>query len=90
VVGLALRVAETATIPIGHEVRTDSIAIRFWGFMAFRPDQKLLSHLGEAGAAIFVVQHIEYGGHDRTSLFGHLNVHLPGLCGCELDHNPPR
>jgi hypothetical protein len=34
-----------------------------WSFRAFSWDQKLLSHFSEAGAAIFTIEQVEYGGH---------------------------
>jgi hypothetical protein len=37
--------------------------------MPLRRNQKLLSHFGEAGTAVFAVEEVEYGGHDPTSLF---------------------
>jgi hypothetical protein len=37
--------------------------------MHLRRDQKLLPHFGEAGAAVFAVEKVEYRGHDPTSLF---------------------
>ena len=43
------------------------IAIRFWDLMALSRDQKkLFPHFGEAGTAVFVVEEVEYGGHDWT------------------------
>jgi hypothetical protein len=48
------------------------IAIRFWDIMALSWDQqKLFPHFGEAGTAIFAVEEVEYGGHDRTPSFDH-------------------
>jgi hypothetical protein len=41
------------------------IAIRFQDFRAFSRHQKLPSHFSEAGAAIFAVEQVEYGGHDH-------------------------
>jgi len=32
--------------------------------MPLRRDQKLFPHFGEAGAAVFAVEQVEYGGHD--------------------------
>jgi hypothetical protein len=40
------------------------IAVRFWNRRA-RDHQKLFPHFGEAGKAIFAVEEIEDGGHDR-------------------------
>ena len=31
-----------------------------------RRDQKLFPHFGEAGTAIFLIQEIEYGGHNSV------------------------
>jgi hypothetical protein len=43
------------------------IAIRFWDLMALSRDQmKLFPHFGEAGTAVFAIEEVEYGGHDRT------------------------
>jgi len=40
--------------------------------MALSRDQKkLFPHFGEAGTAVFVVEEVEYGGHDRTPSFDH-------------------
>jgi hypothetical protein len=37
--------------------------------MLLSRDQKLLPHFGEAGAAVFAVEKVEYRGHDPASLF---------------------
>ena len=37
--------------------------------MTFRRGQKLLSHFGKAGIAVFAVEEVEYGGHDLASQF---------------------
>jgi hypothetical protein len=43
------------------------IAIRFWDVMTLsRDEKKLFPHFGEAGTAVFAVEKVEYGGHDRT------------------------
>ena len=64
-------VAKTA-IPTGGPARMADIAIRFWDLMALSRDQKkLFPHFGEAGTAIFAVEEVEYGGHDRTPSFDH-------------------
>jgi len=56
----------TAT-PISSVGRIPGIAIRFWNFLALsRRDQKLFPHFGETGTAIFAVNQVKYGGHDRT------------------------
>ena len=52
------------------------IAKRFWNLMPLRRDQKLFTHLGEAGTAVFAVQEVKYGGHDLISLFDlHHDLH---------------
>ena len=59
-------VAKTAILA-GGPARMADIAIRFWDLMALSRDQKKLSpHFGEAGTAVFAVEEVEYGGHDRT------------------------
>jgi hypothetical protein len=59
-------VAKTAILT-GGPARMADIAIRFWDLMALRRDQKkLFPHFGEAGTAVFVVEEVEYGGHDWT------------------------
>jgi len=63
-------VAKTA-IPTSGAARMADIAIRFWDLMARSRDQKLFPHFGEAGAAVFAVEEVEYGGHDRTPSFDH-------------------
>jgi hypothetical protein len=50
---IALTGAGIATIPM-----------RFQDFVAGNRYQKLLSHFGEAGTAIFAVNQVEYAGHD--------------------------
>ncbi|SHH05065.1 hypothetical protein SAMN05444169_5460 [Bradyrhizobium erythrophlei] len=65
------RRAQTVTTPISRTVRTVDIEIRFWDFMALRPDEKLFPHFGEARAAIFAIQKVENGGHDRTPSLNH-------------------
>ncbi|TMJ52354.1 MAG: hypothetical protein E6G85_11730 [Alphaproteobacteria bacterium] len=52
------------------------IATRLRGFIARRPDQELFPHFSEAGTAIFVVQQVEYGGHDRTPSFDHRSARV--------------
>jgi hypothetical protein len=39
------------------------IAICLWHFRTLTRDQKLFPHFSEAGAAIFAIEHFEYGGH---------------------------
>jgi hypothetical protein len=83
--------AWTADVPIVRAVRTVRIAIGVRNFTALRPDQKLFAHFGETGTAIFAVEQVEYGWHDRPlrfddrSLSGyHTSWHATG----DLDHNP--
>ena len=57
-------VAKTA-IPTSGAAKMADIAIR-WDLMAVSRDQKLFPHFGEAGTAVFAVEEVEYGGHDRT------------------------
>jgi hypothetical protein len=45
------------------------IAIRSRDLMPLRRDKKLFPHFGEASAAVFAVEKVEYRGHDPTSLF---------------------
>jgi hypothetical protein len=56
--------------------------------MAVSRDQKLFPHFGEAGAAVFAVEEVEYGGHDRTPSL--IITTLSFLSGCkgDLDHSP--
>jgi hypothetical protein len=62
-------VAKTA-IPTGGPARMADIAIRFWDLMALSRDQKkLFPHFGEAGTAVFAVEEVKYGRHDRTPSF---------------------
>ena len=60
---------------ISSAVGLTDIAICFGKFLALGPDQKLFPHFYKARTAIFAVKQVEYGGHDRTSLFDH--PHLP-------------
>jgi hypothetical protein len=63
-------VAKTA-IPTSGAAKTADIAIRVWDLMALSRDQKLFPHFGEAGTAVFAVEEVQYGGHDRTPSFDH-------------------
>jgi hypothetical protein len=48
------------------------IAIRFWDLVTLSRDQKkLLPHFGQASTAVFAVEEVEDGGHDRTPSFDH-------------------
>jgi hypothetical protein len=55
--------------------------------MVLRRDQKLFPHFGEAGTAVFAVEEVEYGGHDRTPSL--IIATLSFLSGCkgDLDHS---
>jgi hypothetical protein len=61
-------VAKTA-IATGGAGRIVDIAILFWDRRARIRNQKLLPHFRKARAAVFTVEEIEYGGHDRTPSF---------------------
>jgi hypothetical protein len=39
--------------------------IRFSSVGAFSCDQQLFPHFSEAGAAIFTIEQVQYGGHDH-------------------------
>jgi hypothetical protein len=58
-------------VRMGGAARMADIAIRFWDLMARSRDQKLFPHFGEAGTAVFAVEEVEYGRHDRTPSFDH-------------------
>jgi hypothetical protein len=61
-------VAKTAIPTSGAGGITD-IAIFFCDRLARIRNQKLLPHFREARTAVFTVEEIEYGGHDRTPSF---------------------
>jgi hypothetical protein len=61
-------VAKTA-IPTGGAVRIADIAIRYRRLLALSRKRKLFPHFGEPGTAVFAVEEIEYGGHDRPLSF---------------------
>jgi len=61
-------VAETVA-SIVRSGRIPGVAIRHRNFRALIRDQKLFPHFGKAGAAVFAVEEVEYGGHDRTPSF---------------------
>jgi hypothetical protein len=42
-----------------------SLMMHFASFGAFSRDQKLFPHFSEAGAAIFTIEQVQYGGHDH-------------------------
>ena len=60
--------AATPSIRAG---RIAGIPICCRDFVAGNREQKLFPHFGEAGTAIFAVEEVEYGGHDRTPSFDH-------------------
>ena len=62
-------VAKIAIPTIGAAKLAD-IAIRFCNLMV-RDQKKLFPHFGEAGTAVFAIEEVEYGGHDRTPSFDH-------------------
>lgn len=84
-------VAKTAIPACGAAGMTD-IAIRFWGLLALSRNQKLLPHFGEAGTAVFAVEEIEYGWHDRHLSFDRHHrfprYHLSWDARRDLDHSP--
>jgi hypothetical protein len=58
------------------------MAIRFWDLMALsRGQKKLFPHFGEPGTAVFAVEEVEYGGHDRTPRL--IITTLSFLSGCK-------
>jgi hypothetical protein len=61
-------VAKTGVATSGAAKIAD-IAIRFWDCLALSQNQKLLPHFREARTAVFAVEEVEYGGHDRTPSF---------------------
>jgi hypothetical protein len=85
-------VAMTAISASGAAGITD-IAIRFWDLLALSRNQKLLPHFGEAGAAVFAVEEIEYGWHDRHLSFDRHHrlphYHLSWDARRDLDYSPP-
>src|SRR5882724_9568351 len=84
-------VAKTAISACGAAGMTD-IAIRFWDLLALSRNQKLLPHFGEAGTAVFAVEEIEYGWHDRHLSFDShhrfLRYHLSWDARRDLDYSP--
>jgi hypothetical protein len=64
------------------------IAIRFWDLMALSRDQmKLFPHFGEAGTAVFAIEEVEYGGHDRTPRLIITTLSFLSECRRDLDHS---
>src|SRR5258708_19650885 len=55
--------AETVA-SISRPGRITRVAIRHRNFRALIRDQKLFPHFGKAGAAVFAVEEVEYGGAD--------------------------
>jgi hypothetical protein len=84
-------VAKTA-ISASRAAGMTDIAIRFWDLLALSRNQKLLPHFGEAGTAVFAVEEIEYGWHDRHLSFDRhhrlTRYHLPGDARRDLDYSP--
>jgi hypothetical protein len=59
-------------------ISADSItgtASRSRDLMSLRRDQKLLPHFGEASAAVFAVEKVEYRGHDPSNLVVRVDLH---------------
>jgi hypothetical protein len=77
-------VAKTA-IPTGGAAEMADIAIR-GDLMVLNRDQKLFPHFGQAGTAVFAVEEVEYGGHDRTPSFGITTLSFLSGCKGDLDH----
>jgi hypothetical protein len=58
-------------IPTSGATKMAAFAIR-WDLVALSRDQKkLFPHFGEAGTAVFAIEEVEYGRHDRTPSFDH-------------------
>jgi hypothetical protein len=53
-----------------------------------RDQKKLFPHFSEASTAVFAVEEVEYGGHDRTPLFDHHHAIISLGCQTDLDHSP--
>jgi hypothetical protein len=72
--------------------RMTDIAIRFWDSLALSRKQKLFPHFGEAGAAVFAVEEIEYSWHDRPLSFDRHHqfprYHLSWDARRDLDYSP--
>jgi hypothetical protein len=75
-------IVDKTAIPTSGAARMADSATRFWDLMALSRDQKkLFPHFGEAGTAVFAVEEVEDGGHDRTPSFDH---HHAIICsGCK-------
>jgi hypothetical protein len=55
---------------------------RFCDLIALSRDQKkLFPHFGEPGTAVFAVEDVEYGRHDRTPLFDQCGILTEDLFG---------
>jgi hypothetical protein len=83
-------VAKT-TVPTGGAAGMAGIAIRFRG-LALSRNQKLFPHFRKARTAVFAVEEVEYGGHDRTPSFDpdhqFTRYHVSGDAIRNLDHSP--
>jgi hypothetical protein len=64
------RIVAQTTIPIGGANSIADVA-SFGDRWALSREPKLCSHFGEAGTAIFLIQEIQYGGHNLTPSFDH-------------------
>jgi hypothetical protein len=84
-------VAKTA-IPTSGAGRIVEIAILFWDRPARIRNQKLFPHFREARTAVFTVEEIEYGGHDRTPSFKRYHqfpsYHVVWDAIRKVDHSP--
>jgi len=84
-------VAKTA-IPTSGAGRIVEIAILFWDRLARIRNQKLFPHFREARTAVFTVEEIEYGGHDRTPSFKRYHqfpsYHVVWDAIRKVDHSP--
>jgi hypothetical protein len=56
-------------IPTSGAANIAAFAIRGNWVALTRDQMKLFPHFGEAGTAVFAVEHVEYRGHDRTPSF---------------------
>ena len=65
------------------------IAIRCDLVALSRDQKKLFSHFGEAGTAVFAVEEVEYGGHDRTPSFDIATLSSSRGARRDLAHSSP-
>jgi hypothetical protein len=56
-------------IPTSGAAKIAAFAIRRHLVARSRDQKKLFPHFGEAGTAVFAIEKVEYGGHDRTPSF---------------------